>query len=216
MDMIIGYIAVKNCERVIYGMGIRRLQADLNPTFVFIKQYIHAQNVNRQLKAIYMTDFLTGMYNRTGCETEIFEFCENAKKNDKNPVLLFVDIDSMKDINDRYGHLNGDIAIKATAEAMRYSMPGTWMFGRYGGDEFVAVGYLENESAAEDLRQRISDSVKSRIDLMKLSFTLSVSIGCHIIHPNDTESMEECIRLADESMYEEKRKAHERLKQELG
>lgn len=210
-NMVIGYLGIKNYVKCIYGTNLRKIQADLNPTFVFIKQYIHAQQANRKLKDIYMTDFLTGMYNRTGCETELFNYCNEAKLRNETTVLMFADIDCMKQINDRYGHLNGDLAIKAAAEAMKRAMPGQWKFGRYGGDEFVAVGRCENEDTVEDIRKKVSASVKEIIEGMKLSFTLSVSIGYYIVRPDDNHTIEEYINHADESMYEEKQIAHKRL-----
>ncbi len=210
LNMVIGYVALKNSEKIIYGMGLRRLQADMNPTFLFIKQYIHAQQNNRKLRDIYMTDFLTGMYNRTGCETDIYSYIENSKKKKNTIVLLFADINYMKYINDIYGHLNGDTAIKATAEAMREALSEGWLFGRYGGDEFIAVGHCDDQDV-ETLRQEISDSIRESIESMKLSFPLSVSVGCCIINPNDNGTIDDYIRIADDSMYEEKEKAHERL-----
>lgn len=214
LDMVIGYVAVKNFMRCIYGLSLRRLQADLNPTFVFIKQYIHAQNVNRKLKEIYMRDFLTGMYNRTGIETDILSFCMNAKASQRDAILVFADIDGMKRINDKFGHLNGDLAVKATAEAMRKAMPDNWLFGRYGGDEFVAVSYYDSDEDVENLRQRISDSIRNHISDMKLAFDLSVSVGCYLMHPEDQLKIEDYIRLADKSMYAEKQKAHQRFREE--
>lgn len=205
LDMVIGYVAIKNYMKCIYSMSLRRLQADLNPTFVFIKQYIHAQKVNRKLKEIYMTDFLTGMYNRTGYENVILSFCKEARTMSKKTVLVFADIDGMKIINDKYGHLNGDLAVKAAAEAMRKAMPGNWLFGRYGGDEFVAVSYYDGGDL-DELRSTISNSIKERISSMKLTFNLSVSVGCQLVEPDDDKELEEYIRLADLKMYAEKQK----------
>lgn len=210
LNMVIGYVALKNYEKIIYGMRLRRLQADMNPTFIFIKQYIHAQQNNRKLRDIYMTDFLTGMYNRTGCETEIFSYIENHKKKKKSLVLLFADINYMKYINDIYGHLNGDTAIKAAAEAMREALTGEWLFGRYGGDEYIAVGSCE-DGDVDLLRQEISDSIKKSIEKMKLAFPLSVSVGCCIINPDDNGTIDDYIKIADDSMYEEKERAHKEL-----
>lgn len=208
LDMVIGYVAIKNYVKSIYSMSLRRLQADLNPTFVFIKQFISAQQSNRKLKEIYMTDFLTGMYNRTGCETVILDYCKREKKNNK-VVLMFADINCMKYINDEYGHLKGDLAIKATAEALRKAVSDKWMFGRFGGDEFIAVGLCEDETELEKLRDNISISINDTIEGMNLSLPLSVSVGYHLISPDDDGTIDDYIRKADESMYEEKQKAHE-------
>ena len=121
----------------------------------------------------------------------------------------------MKVINDRFGHLNGDLAIKATAEAMRKALTEEWLFGRYGGDEFVAVGPCADEGIAEDIRNSIAGSISATIESLGLAFPLSVSVGLTIIHPKDGGDISEYVRMADESMYEEKEKAHELIMEKL-
>lgn len=214
-EMIIGYLCVKNNLSIIYNLTFRRLQSELNSMFVSIRQYIYSQNINRQLREVYMTDFLTEMYNRTGCEKVLFSFIESEKRVGRSVALLFVDIDYMKVINDRFGHLNGDLAIKATAEAMRKALTEEWLFGRYGGDEFVAVGPCADEGIAEDIRNSIAGSISTTIESLGLAFPLSVSVGLTIIHPKDGGDISEYVRMADESMYEEKEKAHELIMEKL-
>ena len=125
---------------------------------------------------------------------------------------MFADINYMKLINDDYGHLNGDLAIKATAEALRAAMPDDWLFGRYGGDEFIAVGHCKDEAMAEVLKQKFTDILKNIVTVQRISFTLTASIGYTIIKPDDGSSIAEFINRADESMYREKQRAHEEIR----
>ena len=159
-----------------------------------------------------MTDFLTNMYNRTGCENVLFSFIEEAKKQGKDSILVFADINYMKMINDDYGHLSGDAALRATAEAIRRALPNDWLFGRYGGDEFVAVGALDDRihvNLKDDFHKALED-VKEEF---KLRFMLSVSVGYTIIRPGDNGTIADYIKTADDSMYEEKQKAHEQIEE---
>lgn len=211
LDYIIGYFAVKNNTKIIFDMSLKKWLGEMNTLFITIRNYIFAQQTNKKLKQIYMTDFLTGINNRTGCEKILFQFIEDEKKARRSSILLFADIDCMKTINDVYGHLNGDLAIKATADAMKESLPDSWMLGRYGGDEFIAVGPCLNDDFAKTIRDNLSSSMKKVISGLKISFNLTVSVGYTIIHPEDEGDVEEYIRQADAYMYEEKKKAHKAL-----
>lgn len=123
LDYHIGYVAIKNSPETLYNLQLRRLINNMNLLLISIKRYIFARKNYRKLQEIYMTDFLTGLYNRTGCEKILFSFISDEKEAGRNTMLIFVDINNMKVINDDYGHLNGDLAIKATADAMRRSLP---------------------------------------------------------------------------------------------
>ena len=117
----------------------------------------------------------------------------------------------MKTINDVYGHLNGDLAIKATAQAMRKSLSENWKFGRYGGDEFIAVGAYEEGKKIEDYRAAFKDALKKICTRLKTSFNLSASVGYCLINPDDDSDIDTYIRIADESMYKEKERAHREM-----
>ena len=210
LQYVVGYVALKNDFNSVYNMDFKKWIADMDSMFMTIRQYIFAQQTNRKLRYVYMTDFLTGIYNRTGCEMEIFPYIESMKAAGKKTMLIFADIDCMKIINDEYGHLNGDLAIKATAEALCKSLPEDWHVGRYGGDEFVATGLCEDEEYAPELMKKLTESIKKIIESLKVGFNLTVSVGFTIIHPDDTKSVAEHIKVADEYMYEEKKIAHQK------
>lgn len=208
LDYFIGYVAIKNSTEELYNLKLKQLVNNLNLILITIKRYIFSQKNYRKLQEIYMTDFLTGMYNRTGCEKLLFSFIEEEKAAGRSTVLLFVDINNMKDINDDYGHLNGDLAIKATANAMHDSLPKGWLLGRYGGDEYVAVGKYEDFMTIEKYREHFDSILKDTVAGLHVAFDLSASAGYCLIRPDDEGNIEDYIRIADESMYEEKQKAH--------
>lgn len=214
MNYTIGYLVVKNSTRMLYDLSLRKYIANLNSLFVNIREHIFAQQTNRKLTEIYMTDFLTGMYNRTGCEKVVYSYIDQQRKEGNTAVLFFADIDRMKTINDVYGHLNGDLAIKAAADALKKALPDSWLLGRFGGDEFIGVGPCTNEEMIPVLANSVFDSMVSQIKSFNLNFGLSVSVGYVIIHPDDEGEIEHFIEIADASMYEQKEKAHERIDRE--
>ena len=127
-------------------------------------------------------------------------------------MLLFVDINNMKIINDEYGHLNGDLAIKATADSMRKSLPDGWLIGRYGGDEFIAVGRYREHQTIEGYRELFAAALYNTMEGLKISFELTASAGCCVIHPDSNGTIEDYLKIADESMYEEKEKNHSNIR----
>ncbi len=208
-NMSIGYMILKNYPQIMYDLRFKRWLNNMESLLITVRQYMFSQKANRQLSEIYMNDFLTGMYNRTGCENVLFSYIENRKNEGKYTTLLFADINFMKKINDGYGHLNGDLAIKATARALRNALSEDWLFGRYGGDEFIAVGPGEATIDINKYRADFADAMKKIVERLKLSFELSASLGYCVIGPDDVGYIGDFIRIADMSMYEEKQRMHE-------
>lgn len=209
MNFIIGYIAIKNSPKLLYNLDLGMFIKNMNAQLFSMRRHIFAERKNAELKKIYMTDGLTGLYNRMGCENVLYDFISNQKAQNKKSILVFADVDRMKKINDVYGHLNGDLAIKATAETFKSCSPKEWLFGRYGGDEFIAVGPCPESDTIENLIRQISEDMTREFNSMNLSFILHASIGYTIIEPGDDASIDSFIERADKYMYAEKKKYHE-------
>ena len=207
-NMCVGYMALKNYPSIIYDQRFKRWLNNMESLMVTARQYVFAQKANKQLREIYMNDFLTGMYNRTGCEDVLYSYIENRMEKGEYTTLLFADINFMKEINDGYGHLNGDLAIKATAKALKSSLSDDWLFGRYGGDEFIAVGPGGESIDIESYRKDFSEALDKIAEHLKIGFSLSASLGYCLISPDDNGYIGDFIRIADMSMYEEKQKLH--------
>ena len=209
MNFIIGYIAIKNSPKLLYNLDLGMFIKNMNAQLFSMRRHIFAERKNAELKKIYMTDGLTGLYNRMGCENVLYGFISNQKAQNKKSILVFADVDRMKKINDVYGHLNGDLAIKATAETFKSCSPKEWLFGRYGGDEFIAVGPCPESDTIENLIRQISEDMTREFNSMNLSFILHASIGYTIIEPGDDAPIDSFIERADKYMYAEKKKYHE-------
>lgn len=208
MEYIIGYIAVKNDMTMLYNQSLLTCVTNLDAIFLQVRRYIFAQKTNAKLNELYMNDSLTGVYNRNGCNNVLYKFIEEQKEEVRNSLLLFVDVNRMKYINDEYGHLRGDIALKATAEAMRKYLPKDWLIGRFGGDEFVCVGDFVNVEGVEAFKENMLKAMDKYFAELKFEFPLSVSIGTTLILPGEEMSVEDYIQTADDDMYEDKEIAH--------
>ncbi len=88
----------------------------------------------------------------TGCDTLAIPYLQKCQREGKTSAIVFADVNRMKMINDKYGHLQGDLALCTVAEAIKKTLPKDWIAVRYGGDEFIMVGACEDMAEAEALR----------------------------------------------------------------
>ena len=132
------------------------------------------------------------------------------RRTKKKSVILVADINRMKVINDKYGHLQGDNAIKIVANVIKSSIPYDWKAVRYGGDEYVIIGEYDASEDMEAIKTGITEKAKRVSEDLNLPFRLSVSVGYVIIEPENKLGNEEYFRMADEAMYEMKQEAHKR------
>ncbi len=152
-------------------------------------------------------DALSGMMNRVGMERIAKPFYAQNKKNGLTTVLFFVDINSMKTINDKFGHLHGDLAVKTIAQAVIDTVPRNWVCVRYGGDEFLVVGNSKNYNG-EDYCTAIQQTLAKKTANMKLPYNLSASVGTYSVPPSSPLTLEEAVEKVDEIMYEKKQAFH--------
>ncbi|GAB6065227.1 GGDEF domain-containing protein [Aquifex pyrophilus] len=147
-------------------------------------------------------DPLTGLFNRKSLETLLrMELNRNKILNNGNLEVLFIDLDRFKEVNDRYGHKVGDEVLKKIAQIIRDSIRSEDIPVRYGGDEFVIILKGKERGigkvVGERIRRKIEESFKE--------FGISASYGI-AVYPEDGETPEELIEVADKRMYEMKLK----------
>ena len=169
-----------------------------------IRYAIERQRTIIELKALSVIDELTGLYNRRGFLTLAEQQMKFANRNNKGIMLLFIDVDDLKAINDKFGHNVGDVALTDTADILKESFRRSDIIARIGGDEFAILA-LEAEKHNEDiilsrLREKVNDYNRSG----KLGLELSLSIGVAHYDSNEPCSVEELMARADNTMYKQK------------
>lgn len=144
----------------------------------------------------------------------LFNFC---MKRSKNVMLMFIDMDGLKMINDTYGHKEGDQAICALANVLTDSCLNGEVYCRFGGDEFIIFAPEYDTSEAELLSECIQDNIDKFNSTSKHNFTLSASIGYHISVPKTETNLFQLVTYADKVMYENKKrkKSSQYLKKEI-
>lgn len=204
----IGYYVSKNYIKMIKDFYINSLTRHVASGLVRARQNIKLETFNKLLADISVRDELTGLYNRMGYEKIAIPYLDELRRTKKKSVIMVADINRMKMINDQYGHLQGDTAIKIVASVIKSSIPNTWKAVRYGGDEYVIIGEYEASEDMEAIKKKVLDKVTRISEDLNLPFKLSVSIGYVLIDPDNNLGNEEYFRMADEAMYEMKQEAH--------
>ncbi len=163
-----------------------------------------------------MQDPLTGLYNRRHLEDRLGSELAAAQRHGRPLSLLMVDVDHFKNINDQFGHLAGDEALKMVAFVLRGAVRKEDVLARYGGEEFVVVARETGMDGAQTLGERIRRAVeKSRCawqgqDLgVTVSIGVTVSVGLSEFVSGRTER--ELLEAADRALYLAKQAGRNRV-----
>ena len=156
-------------------------------------------------------DPLTGLCNRRGMMTLLPPVFERAKEEGKPFAVVVCDMDDLKGVNDRFGHLSGDKAIVRLGGAMRVLEQAGLTCVHISGDEFVALGIPQKGETARTLLDALKESVENMNKSDPWLCEISVSMGAHVCIPDPEARMEELILAADNCMYAEKHRHHRRI-----
>ncbi len=171
-----------------------------------IRYAIERQNLLKKLREKSVIDELTGLYNRRG----FFNLADKAIKmadRTQNPfIIVFVDLDGLKWINDNLGHHEGDNAIIDTANVFKKVFRETDIIARIGGDEFVIIALDTSDGNMDVIERRIKENVASHNEINDRLYKLSISIGLDSYDPGSNMTLDEIMKSADQRMYEEKQK----------
>jgi diguanylate cyclase (GGDEF)-like protein/PAS domain S-box-containing protein len=150
-------------------------------------------------------DALTGLSNYREFMETLERELRRAERGNDSFTLLLLDLDGLKRINDRLGHLAGNRALKRLARVMKEQCRSTDLTARYGGDEFGVVLIDSDQSMAEQVAGRIEACVRDGQE--EPSFSVSVGMA---MYPVDGRTVQNLIEAADQQLYERKRKVHSR------
>jgi diguanylate cyclase (GGDEF)-like protein len=157
-----------------------------------------------QLSRLALFDALTELPNRLLVEDRVDRAISGLRRDpEKTCLLLFIDLDGFKLVNDRLGHRAGDAVLKSTARRITGAVRETDTVGRWGGDEFIV--FMENveRSQIDGLIEKIRQAVELPTGVAQHQVTVGVSVG-RAFAPDDGATLDELVRAADERMYADK------------
>ena len=158
---------------------------------------------NDFLDNLYVHDALTGLYNRFGYERYGQHTFDTFMMQDGGAQIMFIDLDYLKQINDRYGHEIGDEAIRGAAGIIKDVCGPHDFTMRFGGDEFLVIASCRERDLIEAMQQAVKAYNKEN---GSKPYALSLSIGIIRANGLENKTLEECVQAADAQMYEEKTK----------
>ena len=185
---------MSNAVKMIYLLQTNELiQKQLEESLALLKEN------NVALNTISKTDPMTGILNRRGYFESAEKLISIAKERNLSVLLLYVDMNNLKIINDKYGHQNGDYSLCSIARILSDSLPPDSIVGRIGGDEFSCA--LITEDVPDTVVQRILVAFDQFNRSSDKEYMVTVSIGSYLFSAEETISLQDGLSLADEKLY---------------
>lgn len=169
-----------------------------------MKQRLHL--VAEELERLYIRDTLTGLYNRRGLEKFGEKMCEDCVRNNEQFMIMEIDMDGLKQVNDQYGHEEGDVCITTIANAMMYAAKDREICIRSGGDEYVVIGKNYSDEKVEMYIKRFQEFIDSANESLNKPYKIGASLGYYMGVPDGKRTVENYLRIADDKMYENKKR----------
>lgn len=168
------------------------------------QKVIELEKINDRLRNLSLTDELTGLNNRRGFMILATALLKFARRADHPLCLLYIDLDSLKSINDTLGHTAGDAALTQFASILTETFRDSDVIGRMGGDEFVVLTIDATESDLLNIQARLQKNVEAYNLRAAPGFALSFSVGEIKVDLTSSITMEELLSQADAAMYKHK------------
>jgi len=165
------------------------------------KQYM----LQAELGNLALTDELTGLYNRRGFMALAERQLKLGCRSGRGMLLFMMDLDRLKQINDSFGHFEGDRALKHTAHALEETFRDSDVVARLGGDEFAVLAIEATGHSEATIKTRLFECLKA-INSDQSRYELSLSLGVARFDPSTRTSIGELMVKADQAMYEQKRR----------
>jgi len=170
--------------------------AMLAPVLLVQRSLTHAQ-----LRAAARLDAKTGLLNALAWQDEAEREIVRARRDDRPVAVLIADIDHFKHVNDTHGHLNGDVALRATVSALLGQLRPYDQLGRFGGEEFTVVLPGAGRTEAADIAERLRRAVAAGpVVLAGREVYLSVSVGVAVLGDHGTD-LTDLLAAADHALF---------------
>lgn len=160
----------------------------------------------RKLENLSVLDDLTGLYNRRGFMALSRQHLELARRRKRQFLMVFIDLDGLKQINDTYGHFEGDNALVQTSSILSTVFRQTDIIARLGGDEFTILAIDTTFQEFEPIQERLKEQIAQFNETGRKPYPLSMSVGIAPFDPEKVYTIEELMAEADRRLYEEKKK----------
>ncbi len=216
-----GNIAIERCQHrltsltsevwVDHSVGIMR--DDLGNPALFVHQFADrtaARRLEADLTYKASHDLQTGLANKESLKTRLAQRLGMPPESASTVGVLFCDIDNLKPINDRYGHLVGDAVISAVANRLERAVRRQDEVARYGGDEFfIVLDHCDSVAELALVARNVQTAASHPVETSMGAIDVSISVGAVLAEA--TAETDEALRRADEALYRAKRSGGNRI-----
>ena len=171
-----------------------------------LRYAVERNRLLREVKHLSLKDDLTGFYNRRGFFTVGEQQLKIAERMEKTLLVLYIDVDNLKQCNDTWGHGKGDVLLRRVARVLNRTFREADVIGRLGGDEFAVLSLDASKESADALLARLNRNLELENAGETNPCVVSVSTGVSMSVPLQGTWLGDLVKQADERMYAEKRK----------
>lgn len=200
----IGYFVIKSAVYLLEKQYLFKVMNVLTSAMRNLYEKEKLGYMNKILADMNVKDAMTGLYNRLGFQELVCSLFDEKKRKGENLLILFVDMDRLKYINDNFGHDYGDISIRIIASTIMEYCGKNDIPVRNGGDEFIIVRENMTPASYEEMIRNMRSTVTAKARQQQLPFELTFSVGAVCTDMRSNQTLDDYIRIADETMYEEK------------
>lgn len=202
----IGYFVLIDSTLILHRRMALYMMGAINSSYGNLRNFENLRKMNKRLDSVYVKDALTDMYNRFGYMRDGYAMYEKSKVYGKPLMVMFMDMDRLKEINDIYGHSHGDNALIMFSDVLKECAGEEKIAVRYGGDEFLIIGPVENEEGAEAFKKQLEDALAEKNASSDLPYEIEASIGYVLTDVKGQKELDDYVEEADTLMYEVKKR----------
>ena len=205
----LSFVSIEQSQLIV---GVVYLGVEILLCAIFSRYFYRYQQseyaTKTELERIYATDPLTQIGNRVRLEDEAEKWIEFCNRYCLDLSLVLIDVDNLKHVNDRYGHLIGDVILYELAQIMYTQLRKNDVCTRWGGDEFVLLLPSTSAEEAESITERIQQEISEK----DFNIDIHITCSCGITNMKKGDDLQQLICQADTSMYMAKKQGRNNIK----
>ncbi len=188
-----------NWEFVVYQMSAAVKMVGLLGAQNHMLEELHTKNLSLEEES--KLDELTGLYNRRGFYDAANKLIAMERNVGKEWIVCYADMDKLKEVNDTYGHIEGDYSLKSLAECLRNVFGDGAVVGRVGGDEFIAVVCKDEVKSCEEVLCRKEQWITRLNETSMKTYHVDMSMGLYECRCQNSYDLKDAIDKADDILY---------------
>ncbi len=201
-----GYSIVLNTDIPITSMLFHTWIMNISTAIENVRKLNQLNDAIKQLDKLYVIDPLCEIYNRNGFVRSASKIFKECIVNHRKVMIMFIDMDGLKIINDEYSHKEGDFALKTLASILKSCCTNGEICARFGGDEFLIFSENFDHDMTTLLAEKINMKMEEVNNSINKPYRIDASIGCYVTEARAEFPLFSMITKADQKMYEEKKR----------